>query len=241
MKRVERNRYIAWVMWPVMTGVAFFAGAYIVALLYRLLLAGRFQESVPTLVTIAVSATGLLAALGLVVLFVRYVSKDALTPGLFGLKRLLQWKDIGLGVAGLVLYVLLSMTVLGLVATLVPGFEIDQRQDIGFSTLFGIDQRLAAALLLIVVAPVVEEVIFRGILYSKLRSLRMPVWLVVLVVSASFAALHGQWNVAIDVFVLSAVACVLREVTGTIWPGIMMHAVKNSVAFYMLFVIGALG
>lgn len=239
MKRVAQDRYIGWVMWPVVSAAAFFVGAYAVAIVFRLLIAGNSQEEISVLAAIAMSAAGLLAALGLVVLFARYVGKEKLTPSFFGLRRVLQWKDIGLGLAGLVLYMLISATVIGAVLQLVPGFDVGEKQDIGFSALFGIDQRLAGVLLLVVVTPVVEEVIFRGVLYGKLRSLRMPIWLAVLVVSASFAALHGQWNVALDVFVLSVVACVLREVTGTIWPAIMMHAIKNGIAFYALFILGA--
>jgi len=57
-----------------------------------------------------------------------------------------------------------------------------------------------------------------------------------LVTSLVFAAVHGQWNVAIDTFALSLVLCALREVTGTIWAGILLHMFKNAIAFYVLFI-----
>jgi membrane protease YdiL (CAAX protease family) len=54
--------------------------------------------------------------------------------------------------------------------------------------------------------------------------------------SVLFGLIHGQWNVGVDVFVLSMVACSLREVTGSIWAGILLHMLKNALAFYIIFV-----
>jgi membrane protease YdiL (CAAX protease family) len=98
--------------------------------------------------------------------------------------------------------------------------------------------------MLIIVAPVAEEVLFRGYLYGKLRK-SVPVWAAIGIVSVLFGSIHGQWNVAIDVFALSIVLCVLREITGSIWAGILLHMVKNGLAFYILFinpaVLGTIG
>lgn len=57
-----------------------------------------------------------------------------------------------------------------------------------------------------------------------------------LVVSMVFGILHGQWNVGVNVFALSLVMCLLREYTGSVWAGIVLHMTKNALAFYMLFV-----
>ena len=39
-------------------------------------------------------------------------------------------------------------------------------------------------------------------------------------------------------FALSIVLCGLREITGTIHAGILLHMLKNGIAFYLLFVMG---
>lgn len=75
----------------------------------------------------------------------------------------------------------------------------------------------------------------RGWLYGKLRS-RLKVPLAILLVSIVFAFLHGQWNVGVGVFVLSLVLCGLREITGTIWSGILLHIISNGIAFYLLYI-----
>ena len=75
---------------------------------------------------------------------------------------------------------------------------------------------------------------FRGMLYGGLRRSKMPWWGAAVIVSALFGLAHMQWNVAIDVFVLSMVACYLRELTGGIWAGFMLHMLKNGLAFFVL-------
>ena len=61
----------------------------------------------------------------------------------------------------------------------------------------------------------------------------------VLITSLVFGVMHFQWNVGVNVFALSVVLCVMREVTGTIYAGILLHMLKNGVAFYLLYVMGA--
>ena len=50
--------------------------------------------------------------------------------------------------------------------------------------------------------------------------------------------MHFQWNVGVNVFALSVVLCALREITGTIYAGILTHMIKNGVAFYLLYLVG---
>ena len=59
-----------------------------------------------------------------------------------------------------------------------------------------------------------------------------------LLVSVLFGLVHMQWNVGINVFAMSVVMCALREITGTIYAGILLHMLKNGVAFYLLYVAG---
>jgi membrane protease YdiL (CAAX protease family) len=59
-----------------------------------------------------------------------------------------------------------------------------------------------------------------------------------LLVSLLFGVVHLQWNVGVNVFALSIVLCSLREITGTIYAGILLHMLKNGVAFWLLYVMG---
>lgn len=171
-------------------------------------------------------------------------SKSSVSRTELGLSGMPTWTDIGLAPIGLVVSLLLAA---GLVAlfSLFPWFDAGEVQNVGFSFyLNGLD-RLIAFITLVVVAPIAEEVIFRGWLYGKLRgrtSMQMnsilSVILSSLLVSVLFGAIHMQWNVGVNVFAMSLVMCGLREITGTIYAGILLHMLKNGLAFFLLYVLG---
>ena len=152
-----------------------------------------------------------------------------------GLWRLPSWADVGLAPVGFVLYFLLSALVLYIASLLLPGFDSNQVQETGFGTISQRYEYILAFITLVVAAPIAEEVLFRGYLYGKLRK-NAPIWLAMLITSLVFGAIHGQWNVAVDVFALSIVLCALKEVTDGIWAGILLHMLKNGIAFYLLFI-----
>ena len=151
-----------------------------------------------------------------------------------GLARLPEWSDIGLSLAGVIVYMLASTIALTL-ASNIPGFSPDQAQNLGLGRLFGSDV-VIGFVVLVILTPLFEEVIFRGFLYGRLRNLQMPWWTASLIVSVLFGLAHMQWNVGVDVFFLSMVACMLREMTDSIWAGVLLHMVKNFLAFLVTFV-----
>jgi len=153
-----------------------------------------------------------------------------------GFKSLPTFVDIGLAPIGYVVY-LIGATALTNLMNLLPWFNPDQAQDVGFSYFVTTGDRILAMIALVLIAPVAEEIIMRGWLYGKLRQ-RLKVPLAMLLVSLLFGFLHGQWNVGVGVFVLSLVLCGLREITGTIWSGILLHMLTNGIAFYLLYIVG---
>ena len=153
-----------------------------------------------------------------------------------GLKGSPTWTDIGLSPVAFIISTLLA-ALFELLFTVFPWFNVSEAQDVGFSVYMAPGERIIAFLVLVVLAPVVEEMIFRGWLYGKMRMRISAPWAIVLV-SLLFGLVHLQWNVGVNVFALSVVLCVLREITGTIYAGILTHMIKNGVAFYVLYVLG---
>ncbi len=76
-----------------------------------------------------------------------------------------------------------------------------------------------------VIAPVAEEVFFRGVLYAGLRK-QVPVVPAVILSSAAFAAAHMD-STRLLAFVLGVVAAMLIEFTGSIIPAILAHMGVN--------------
>jgi membrane protease YdiL (CAAX protease family) len=81
-----------------------------------------------------------------------------------------------------------------------------------------------------VVAPLAEEVFFRGYLYAGLRERFGKGW--ALVASAAiFTVVHFTPGVFPPIFVIGLVLAGLYEITGSLWPSIALHAAVNSLAF----------
>ena len=161
-----------------------------------------------------------------------------------GLSETPTWTDIGLAPVGFIVSLILAALLVALFS-LFPWFNAEETQALGFSYYLTGADRIIAFVTLVVMAPVAEEIIFRGWLYGKIRELltdkiseKKAIVIAILVVSILFGAVHMQWNVGVNVFALSVVLCGLREITGTIYAGILTHMIKNGVAFYLLYVLG---
>lgn len=139
------------------------------------------------------------------------------------------------------LYFIATITVTALLYTLnIPGLNLEQAQNVGFSNLSGGFEYVAAFVLLVVIAPFFEELLFRGYLFGSARK-KTGFWFSAVLTSLAFAALHGQVNVAIDVFILSLFLCYLRERFDSIWAGVLVHSLKNGLAYMILFLLPLYG
>lgn len=212
------------------------AQAIIFGLIWVLVQFGvSFSQLGETILNVVVTAAIYLLSLVIVLSVPLLLKRRPARKEVLGLQRLPSWKDIGLAPAGFIVYMVGSVVLLAIVSSAIPGFDAEQVQQNGFENIGQRYEYVLAFITLVVVAPLAEEILFRGYLYGKIRS-KVPLWIAILLVSALFAAIHGQWNVAIDVFALSIVLCLLREITGSIWSGILLHMLKNGVAFYFLFI-----
>jgi membrane protease YdiL (CAAX protease family) len=86
-------------------------------------------------------------------------------------------------------------------------------------------------LLIVIAAPVSEEVCFRGMLFGGLRE-RMPRVAAALLSGAIFGALHALTGVSAvpPLIAFGFILALLYEKTGSIVPCILLHMLNNSVA-----------
>lgn len=158
-----------------------------------------------------------------------------------GMTRLPSWLDLVMAPAAFFVYMISFGIIAYIVSLLIPNFNFTQTQEIGFSGLSHQYEYILAFATLVILAPLAEETLFRGYLFGKLKK-HAPIWLSIIITSVLFGGLHLiageqlQWNVALDTFVLSLVLCSLRLVTGNIWAGILLHMLKNGIAYYFLFI-----
>jgi membrane protease YdiL (CAAX protease family) len=100
--------------------------------------------------------------------------------------------------------------------------------------------RMALALMVVSIGPLVEELLFRGALLSALLR-RLPAgWAVAACVllfgAVHLPGLHFQWYALPDLMLLALALCWLRLQSGSLWPAVLAHGVNNTVAMVALFV-----
>lgn len=149
----------------------------------------------------------------------------------FGLRRAPLLPTIGWAALGMFAFYVLGAIYVVLVD---PSAEQDVTESLGAgeSTL-GL---IVAGLMVIMVAPVVEEVFFRGFFYRALRS-RYPIAIAAVVDGVVFGVIHYDFEGADGLLLLPPLAvlglifCLVYERTGTLYAVIGMHAFNNTVAF----------
>mgnify|MGYP002019262003 CR=1 FL=1 len=94
-----------------------------------------------------------------------------------------------------------------------------------------------------IAAPIVEETIFRGVLYRQLRTSSkafnhaISILGSVLIVSFLFAAIHPQGWIAIPALMGIAIGMnLMREWRGTVIPSMVVHGVSNGLVTSMVLV-----
>jgi len=90
----------------------------------------------------------------------------------------------------------------------------------------------------ILVAPVIEEALFRGLLQGALEG-RLRPWLAIVFAAVPFALLHGLTPALFFFFWSLPVGWVTWR-TGSIRPGIVVHALNNLVGLIGLLAAGPL-
>ena len=154
-----------------------------------------------------------------------------------GLSGLPTWTDVGLAPIGYIVAIIIAAG-LTWIFNFFPWFNSSEAQELGYSIYMQGWERGLAFVALVIIAPIMEELLFRGWLYGKLR-LKIPKVAAIVTTSLLFGLVHMQWNVGISVFAMSLVTCTLREITGTIYAGTLVHMINNGVAFYLVFIAGA--
>lgn len=87
--------------------------------------------------------------------------------------------------------------------------------------------RISVVFMAVILAPIAEEVIFRGYFYGVIRrySGRVPA---IAISSLLFAAIHVHLPSLLGLGILAVILCLLYERTGSLWAPITMHAAFNA-------------
>lgn len=227
---------------PLWTVAGFSLSAVIVVLLVRDWIELTAASLVVTLaINAAIYGLALLIVVGVAQLLQRH-SRQRLKTNL-GISRSIEPRHVGQALLFFAVYFATTVAVSLLGRLLLgPWVNFDQDQEIGFDPelLSQVYEYVIVFVALVILPPVFEELLFRGYLFGKLRG-RFSFIVAALVSSITFGLIHGQINVAIDTFVLGMFLAYLRESTGAVWASMILHGLKNGLAYFLLFIAPLLG
>jgi membrane protease YdiL (CAAX protease family) len=146
----------------------------------------------------------------------------------FGLRPARFWATIGWTALGMFAYWTLAIVYVSLVK---PDGEQETLESLGTDD--GQGWLIAAAVLVIVLAPLAEEFFFRGFFYRTLRT-SLPVLAAAVLVGVLFGVIHlggTPPELIPPLVILGVVFCLVYEQTGTLFATIGLHALNNLIAF----------
>ena len=85
----------------------------------------------------------------------------------------------------------------------------------------------------VIVAPIGEEIVFRGFLQKFLEDYWKDITRAVLVTSLFFAMIHFNPFWTIQIYLLGVVLGFLAWKTKSVFPSIMLHSINNGTAYIL--------
>ncbi|HYW86704.1 MAG TPA: type II CAAX endopeptidase family protein [Chloroflexota bacterium] len=181
----------------------------------------------------------------LLVVYARLVRPRAVTWRELGLRPLPLQRILSVGVTVGLLGLMLTVTVELLLSQI--GLRPNQFEQFEFVRGSGTLGLAVVLLLGSVSAPIAEELFFRGVLFGLLKR-RQPLVLAYLVSGGLFAAAHlvparmtpaQMAGLAIGIFVLGTLLAWTYERTGSLYPGMLAHALNNATGLILLYAVQA--
>lgn len=119
--------------------------------------------------------------------------------------------------------------------------DASQNQDLGIGQPETRMQLLAVFLMLVVLPPIGEEVLFRGFLYNTVTRYSSAIYGYI-ITSVLFGLAHLEiggenlvWIAVVDTLLFSAFLIFISQRHRSLYSSMLLHALKNMIAFYVLF------
>jgi len=155
----------------------------------------------------------------------------------FGLEPALQRKAVGYGVLGVLFFVPVALGWQQLSVSFMELLKMHPEAQDAVKVLQKVDlpliERVFLGVLSILIAPMAEELMFRGILYPTLKQRGFPragVWITSLI----FGAMHFNLQTFVPLTFFSVLLILLYEQTGSLLAPITTHSLFNLANFILV-------
>jgi len=228
------------------TTVIFYASQIlpIIVLIFILKFSGRGQEQISNLFTdnslVQFIAVASVAATSVFLVF-KYLKWRGEKPYKFLMikRKVPSLSQLGEVIVTYGLYFLTTL-VATIVLSIISSIDVNQAQQLGFNRP---ETSLGLALIfvsLIILAPISEEIMFRGLLFNSLKKYGNKI-MAFIFVSIIFGMAHLEygnlnWIAVVDTLIFSVYLIYISQKHKSLYSSMLLHALKNSIAFYVLFV-----
>lgn len=247
-KNLYLNKLIFAIKTIFATAGVFFGAQLVTGIVFTSILValGRNQEEISALLTGDESFYILLLSMFVAMLSIagvifllqfKKVKKPWEYVGLRGVQ--FHWKNVLQVLALYAFYFVFLIIIMSLVDSF-TGVDVEQQQELGISNPRSFVDYMQVFVLLAIIPPLFEEILFRGFLYRTLRK-RLSLVISAVITCVLFGIAHLEydnlnWVAAIDTMVFSAFLIYLVEKQQSLYGAILLHMLKNSIAFFALFV-----
>ncbi|HEX6745340.1 MAG TPA: CPBP family intramembrane glutamic endopeptidase [Solirubrobacteraceae bacterium] len=230
VERPPRPESPQWKPWMALAAlVAAFGGALFGALVIGVIGSAAGSSFADPSPAVSISSTIVqdLSFIGAALLFANISARPL--PEQFGLRTTRFWPAVGWMAAAFAAFYAFTLVWVAILGVSPDDTKLPDELGVKDSTY----ALLAVALLVAVVAPIAEEFFFRGFFYGSLRNWKGP-WPAAVITGLVFGAIHvgsaeAAFLLPLGFFGFSL--CLLRERTGSLYPGIALHCMNNSLAF----------
>ena len=162
-------------------------------------------------------------------MYVVYIDykNDLIFTGQYGVKEVFT-KDKWMNLGFVIVITLFLSVALNNIISMSPLVQMSEAYQDASEAFYGTSiwiELLVSAL----IAPVLEELVHRGVVYGRLRRM-MGLWPAVLVSALIFAILHFNIVQFIYAFLLGIVFALFVEKSGKLYPAIVAHIAANTLA-----------
>jgi membrane protease YdiL (CAAX protease family) len=217
--------------WPAWTApaalLAGFAAALVAGLIIGLIgaLFGADLSHPPAAVSIASVVAQDICLIGSALIFARMVAPPR--PRSFGLNPAPLARSAAFVVGGYLAFIIASFVWLSIIGQ--PNAKDTITQQLGAEN--STAALIGVTFVVTVCAPLAEEFFFRGYFFGALRS--HGFWFAAGFTGLAFGIVHvfgSPIAFIVPLAILGAALCFIREKTGSLYPGIVLHCINNSVA-----------
>ncbi len=154
-------------------------------------------------------------------------------------KKLPTFRNLGGVLATYGWYFLLLVAVTALLGSF-TAVDVNQSQELGIAMPKDAFDQVLIFVTIVILPAVTEEILFRGFLYGKLRQAAGK-YIAGFVTCVLFGLAHLEygnlnWIAVADTLILSGFLIYISQKHKSLYSAMLLHALKNSIAFYVLFV-----